>query len=186
MASTNSQIRVQATCSSCGTGFATIVGPESPTVSCPSCNRPLAEAFLVGFVYLLTNPSMPGLVKIGSTMRRPHLRIDELTGTGVPSPFELEAYWWSKTPEEDERLLHRKLKDARVSKNREFFRITLLESMNAFSAHFDRAPEYASEGASMVWTTAGVHAAQPRNQPAAPPYRFVVDSNGNVYDKFQE
>ena len=41
-----------------------------------------------GIVYLLTNPSMPSLVKIGMTTRNEvHVRMGELYSTGVPLPF---------------------------------------------------------------------------------------------------
>jgi len=42
-----------------------------------------------GIVYLLTNPAMPGLVKIGMTTREDvKQRMKELYGTGVPVPFD--------------------------------------------------------------------------------------------------
>lgn len=44
-----------------------------------------------GIVYLLTNPCMPGLVKIGMTTREDmDSRIKELYSTGVPVPFECQ------------------------------------------------------------------------------------------------
>lgn len=43
-----------------------------------------------GYIYVLINPSMDGLVKIGKTTRDPSGRAKELSGaTGVPSPFLL-------------------------------------------------------------------------------------------------
>ena len=46
------------------------------------------EAMTPGWVYVLTNPAMPGLVKIGLTSRNPQVRAAELTqATGVPAPF---------------------------------------------------------------------------------------------------
>ena len=40
-------------------------------------------------VYVLTNPAMPDLVKIGRTTREnPQVRMNELYTTGVPLPFE--------------------------------------------------------------------------------------------------
>ena len=40
------------------------------------------------YVYLLTNPSMPGMVKIGYTAQNDaKKRIDGLYTTGVPFPF---------------------------------------------------------------------------------------------------
>ena len=42
-----------------------------------------------GIVYLLTNPVMPGLVKIGMTTQKEiDQRMKELYTTGVPVPFE--------------------------------------------------------------------------------------------------
>ena len=42
-----------------------------------------------GIVYLLTNPCMPGIVKIGKTSRTDlQNRMKELYTTGVPVPFE--------------------------------------------------------------------------------------------------
>ena len=47
----------------------------------PSAIRP-------GWVYILTNPAMPNMVKIGFTTRSLEARADELTAaTGVPLPF---------------------------------------------------------------------------------------------------
>ena len=42
-----------------------------------------------GIVYVLTNPSMPGMVKIGMTERSEmDARLKELYTTGVPLPFD--------------------------------------------------------------------------------------------------
>lgn len=41
-----------------------------------------------GYLYLLVNPSMEGLVKIGKTQRDPKARAKEL-GSGIPTPFLL-------------------------------------------------------------------------------------------------
>src|SRR5688572_6679317 len=43
-----------------------------------------------GYLYVLINPSLPGLVKIGKTNRDPEQRAAELSAaTGVPTPFVL-------------------------------------------------------------------------------------------------
>lgn len=44
----------------------------------------------LGTVYVLTNPAMPGLVKIGKTARDDNTRIAELYITGVPVPFNID------------------------------------------------------------------------------------------------
>ena len=43
-----------------------------------------------GRVYVLTNPAMPNMVKIGKTTRDVELRLADLYSTGVPLPFECE------------------------------------------------------------------------------------------------
>jgi hypothetical protein len=44
----------------------------------------------IGFLYILSNPTIPGLCKIGKTTRDASLRVSELSGaTGVASPFVL-------------------------------------------------------------------------------------------------
>lgn len=42
-----------------------------------------------GWVYIITNKSMPGLLKIGYTMKDPRSRAKELEGTGIPTPYEV-------------------------------------------------------------------------------------------------
>lgn len=76
-----------------------------------------------GYVYILTNPSMPGLVKIGKTTRDPNGRATELDSTGVPTAFEV--YCSERTPDCDalEDIMHRDFDSCRVRPNREFFRI---------------------------------------------------------------
>lgn len=76
-----------------------------------------------GWVYILTNPSMPGLVKIGLTTRSLEARAAELAAaTGVPVPFVIA---WGQAVSDCayiERVVHRMLDDRRVSGKREFFR----------------------------------------------------------------
>ena len=43
-----------------------------------------------GWVYVLTNEAMPGLVKIGYTMKDPAIRAKDLSyETGVPIPYDV-------------------------------------------------------------------------------------------------
>ena len=48
----------------------------------------LAPFLMDGTVYVLTNPAMPDLVKIGKTTRDVPFRLSNLYTTGVPLPFE--------------------------------------------------------------------------------------------------
>ena len=81
-----------------------------------------------GIVYLLTNPYMPGLVKIGMT-RQVDLekRMKELYTTGVPVAFECK--FACKVNNKDcakiEKALHTAFDPQRVNKNREFFKINV-------------------------------------------------------------
>ena len=106
-----------------------------------------------GYVYLLINWSMPGLVKVGRTARRPSERMAELSGvTGVPTPFELVFDIFVPDAAVAESMLHSLLSDSgyRVSDNREFFRAPVREAiklmlyvrdyMPATSVSRERAP----------------------------------------------
>lgn len=73
-------------------------------------------------VYVLTNASFPGLVKIGMTRREVWRRVNELSGsTGVPTPFELVKAYRVEDAKFAERLIHTKLASKRLASNKEFF-----------------------------------------------------------------
>lgn len=79
-----------------------------------------------GIVYLLTNPCMPGLVKIGMTAQEDiDKRMKELYTTGVPIPFECQFACRVKNTDcaKIEKALHTAFAPQRVNANREFFRI---------------------------------------------------------------
>ena len=75
----------------------------------------------MGCVYILTNEAMPGLIKIGHTTKTARERADELYQTGVPKPFKVAYEFPCDNHEQLEVEMHRKLKQHRVNKNREFF-----------------------------------------------------------------
>lgn len=75
-----------------------------------------------GYVYILSNPSMPGLVKIGRTIRSVDGRASELYQTGVPTPFVVEHFVLSPNCVELEGDIHGMMPDLRVGVGREFFR----------------------------------------------------------------
>lgn len=78
-----------------------------------------------GAVYILSNPAMPGLVKIGrvETVQRLKSRMSGLYTTGVPVPFVCEFAMQVDDAREWEQRLHRLFKKARVKTNREFFEV---------------------------------------------------------------
>ena len=85
-----------------------------------------------GYIYVLSNESMPGLLKIGKTERDPEERAKEITAsTGVPSPFKVSHYVYVDDHHSVEALIHNKLEQEgkRHSKAREFFSISLDEAI---------------------------------------------------------
>ncbi len=84
-----------------------------------------------GIVYLLTNPVMPGLVKIGMTAQEDiDKRMKELYTTGVPVPFECQFACRVKKTDclKIEKALHTAFEPQRINANREFFRIQVSQA----------------------------------------------------------
>ena len=76
------------------------------------------------FIYVLENPSMPGLVKIGRTERSVSERVGELSShTGVPTGFAVVKEWAVADSVKAEKTIHERLSHYRVSDNREFFKM---------------------------------------------------------------
>src|SRR6266498_1753342 len=77
-----------------------------------------------GFVYVLANDAMPGLVKIGHSSLLSEDRARQLFRTGVPLPFQVLFRAVTSHPIELERAVHDLLAPRRVASNREFFRVS--------------------------------------------------------------
>lgn len=88
-----------------------------------------------GFVYILSNPAFPSLLKIGSSAKVPTERIVELFTTGVPEPFCIEYYCLVDNCEELEAKIHSVLSRYRVRDDREFFRVDLPFAIRTIGAH---------------------------------------------------
>lgn len=76
-----------------------------------------------GIVYVLTNESMPGLVKIGIT-RNMEQRLQTLYTTNVPLPFDLHYAMRVDNANEVEQRIHAIFAPDRVTKRREFFEVS--------------------------------------------------------------
>lgn len=82
-----------------------------------------------GIVYLLTNPAMPGLVKIGKTTRDdPQLRMGDLYTTGVPLPFDCELAMEVDDETAVETAFHQAFEPDRINPRREFFKIDVSQA----------------------------------------------------------
>ena len=83
-------------------------------------------------VYILTNESMPEIIKIGITddLKR---RLRDLDNTSTPLPFE--CFYALSVPDARsiEKLLHEAFDDKRVRQNREFFNCSPEQAKSALS-----------------------------------------------------
>ena len=78
-----------------------------------------------GSVYILSNPSMPNIVKIGVTQDSVANRCKTISKpTGVPTPFEVEYECTVDNCYKIEKALQAAFAPYRVSENREFFKVS--------------------------------------------------------------
>jgi len=77
-----------------------------------------------GIVYILTNPAMPNIVKIGMTSRAEvGQRMSELYTTGVPVPFDCSFAGRVMNVKKVEKAFHKAFAPYRLNPSREFFEI---------------------------------------------------------------
>jgi hypothetical protein len=76
-----------------------------------------------GYVYILSNDYMEGLIKIGYTTKSIRERMSGLDNTSIPAPFRLRYAIETEDCEAVEKWLHRIFDDKRIRNNREFFEI---------------------------------------------------------------
>lgn len=76
-------------------------------------------------IYILTNPAIPNLIKIGMTTTNLEQRVRELSrASGVPLPFEIFYAAEVADAKYCEWLLHNAFIDKRINPKREFFSIS--------------------------------------------------------------
>lgn len=83
----------------------------------------------MGSVYVISNSSMPGLLKIGYTNGDIQTRLTQLQTTGVPTPFQIELLVHAEDAFELEQSLHRIFRPFRYGK--EFFQISANDAAKA-------------------------------------------------------
>lgn len=84
-----------------------------------------------GYVYVLSNPGMPGLCKIGRSINGGRDRANEIDGTGVPFPFEVEFECLFEDCVFAEARVHQDLSRFRINPRREFFNVEPVEAKEA-------------------------------------------------------
>lgn len=82
-----------------------------------------------GLIYVLLNPCLPKMLKIGKTQRTAEERAKELSHTGLPVEFVVAYEHKVSNCDLVEQLVHKKLKRKRVNKDREFFQMPLKEAI---------------------------------------------------------
>jgi hypothetical protein len=88
-----------------------------------------APNYARGWVYVMSNPAMPGLVKIGFSLKDPDLRAAELNHTGVPHQYKIDCDILVTAPKKLEALTHQYL--AQSSEGKEWFRISPHDAFEA-------------------------------------------------------
>ena len=87
------------------------------------------------WVYILSNPALPNMLKIGYTKNDPETRAKQISAsTGVALPYKVEWAFQCFNGEQLEQEVHRELESYRVNQNREFFDIPLVEAQEAIEA----------------------------------------------------
>ena len=87
-----------------------------------------------GSIYILMNPSMPNLVKIGKTTKEPEEIAKKLSSTtGIPTPFTVVYDGYFQNCTKAEQYIHSVLesKGFRIPMNSEFFEIPVKDAIDA-------------------------------------------------------
>lgn len=87
-----------------------------------------------GYIYILMNPSMPNLVKIGKTTGEPEERAKELSSKiGLPTPFTVIYDGYFQNCTKAEQHIHSVLesKGFKISMDSEFFEIPIKDAIDA-------------------------------------------------------
>lgn len=82
-----------------------------------------------GWIYIVSNRAMPGILKIGYSTKDPKLRAEELNHTGSPHPYIVEYEMLIEEPYQIEQKIHRILSDNKEGK--EWFRCSVNETILA-------------------------------------------------------
>jgi len=88
----------------------------------------VSETAVIGYCYAIWNSLFADLIKIGMTRRTPEIRVRELSGAGLPEPFEIVAILPCTNPVKMERSIHAHYASIRkYGKKKEFFTLSRAE-----------------------------------------------------------
>ena len=106
-----------------------------------------------GWVYVISNPSMPNIVKIGYSLKDPILRAQELDNTGVPYPFDVDYSVLVDEPRDLEQRVHERLKG--INAGKEWFKCSPESAATTIKNEY-HGKIYTEESKFKPTTTAGV------------------------------
>lgn len=87
-----------------------------------------------GYIYVLTNPSMPNLIKVGYTCGTAFDRAKQLSTTSVAHPFKVRYLARVRKPSEVEKKAHLLLDGFRVNAGREFFETSVENAISVIES----------------------------------------------------
>ena len=140
----NKYFRIEIKCCHCGTNNSLLFDTSQSSLNCSNCNKTIFTAKRIrGFIYILHNKSMPGLLKIGYSEREVKSRVIELNSkTALPEDFEILAFFESYAPKEEETKIHKILNDKRINIKREFFELEQFDAIKKIIEILGRNPNY--------------------------------------------
>lgn len=99
-----------------------------------------------GWLYVISSPSLPGMVKIGCTKRlNPAIRVRELSSSSLPYSFKTHCFVFNDNCFELETRMHHYFDDKRVAPDREFFYITPQEAIDVLKNKFNQEVHFEEE-----------------------------------------
>ena len=112
----------------------------------------------LGYLYILNNKIVYGHIKIGFTTREAiQDRIKEINrGTGVIGKWKLAEKWYVDDARHCEKLVHKRFKEIRTQKDREFFEIDWKEARLLIHEMMDKRGYYIDKGGSYEYWKDGV------------------------------
>ncbi|MFD2234082.1 GIY-YIG nuclease family protein [Phaeospirillum tilakii] len=137
--------QITLTCGACDAETKGVLSPHVRELQCANCGAPVAKIKpFEGVVYVMSNPNIPGFVKVGMTTKDVYERAKQLSQTGVPGSYQVDAVFPSHRPKNDEAKAHAKL--ARFKANKEHFSLsTAVAIVKVRSALGGREPAFIRE-----------------------------------------
>ena len=99
-----------------------------------------------GWLYVISSPSLPNMVKIGCTRRLvPTIRVKELSSSSLPYAFRTHGFVFSNNCFELETQMHHYFDNKRVAPDREFFYITPQQAIDVLKNKFNQEVHFINE-----------------------------------------